>query len=186
MKKFPLSLPKLCTVAAAVFITACQSPSRPQNSTDSSGHDENEYPQEMARVVAAFQAIRSDSAFLRQFGPAKENQFKLLSREFPLVMGDFDADGDPDAIASFSVLGPEDERIYYAVFLRDKDSLRLAQVLPRGGNDARPFLTLSGLDGKGMVRGEDTADSLAWTVIYKWEGNGLHEVSRAPKPDVPK
>ncbi|WP_341839024.1 hypothetical protein [Chitinophaga caseinilytica] len=186
MKKFPLSLPKLCTVACAVFITACQSPSRSQNAADSLGQDENEYPQEMARVAAAFQAIRSDSAFLRQFGPANENQFKLLSREFPLVLGDFDADGDPDAIASFSVLGPEDERIYYAVFLRNKDSLRLTQVLPRGGNNATPFLTLSGLDEKGLVWGEETSDSLAWTVIYKWEGNGLNEVSRAPKPDVPK
>ncbi|WP_164714416.1 hypothetical protein [Chitinophaga rhizosphaerae] len=53
MQKFPLSLPKLWATAFTVFIAACQSPTRPQNTADPVVQNENEYPQEMARVVPA-------------------------------------------------------------------------------------------------------------------------------------
>ncbi len=75
-------------------------------------------------------------------------------------------------MVTYSILTPDDKKLYYAVFLRDGGKLRLVYVLPRGGSAARSLLTFYQVDHNGLIRGNEVenASDLIWDVGYQWQG----------------
>lgn len=190
MKNSPVSLYTLCAFAGISFAIACQSPTRPQPAADTPAavnQEGNEYLDAMAEVVTAFDAARSDTALSKMIGSGGENQVKLLTREAPLLFGDFNADNAEDIIAAYSVVTPQDEKLNYAVFQRDSGKLRLVHVVPRGTSESKSILTFHHIDENGIIQGNEAEleKGLIWDVRYKWQGSALEEVSRMPQPAAP-
>lgn len=126
-------------------------------------------------ITQAFEALKTNKAFLRQLGLEHEQQYSWFKGDQRIIRGDVDADGQMDALYVFAIEnrgGGNNWDGHYAVFLNKKGQWKYHSIIDAGGNLSTYIINFESID-RGKIAGslipqnDQSLPDIKATYMYK-------------------